>query len=137
MQLRPKALGALKEQRLAAKQELKAVRNILEHANFDLDTIFPENPLRAVDPAQEIRTVHRLGSDVLAFHVNTSTGEATWAAVMPGADKAARLVLAPDEGGPLYASYQYLALQGAKITLNRDALLLGQVNADTVWTARP
>ena len=125
VQPRPKALGALREQRLAAKQELKAVRNILEHANFDLDTIFSATPLRAIDPAHEPRAEHRLGSDVLAFHVNTTTGECTWAAVMPGEDTTVRLVLAPDEGGPLFACYQYLALQGAKVTLNRDALLLG------------
>ena len=125
VQPRPKALGALREQRLAAKQELKAVRNILDHANFDLDTIFSATPLRAIDPAHETRAEHRLGSDVLAFHVNTTTGECTWAAVMPGEDTTVRLVLAPDEGGPLFACYQYLALQGAKVTLNRDALLLG------------
>ncbi|CAE7370976.1 unnamed protein product [Symbiodinium necroappetens] len=121
---RPKALGALREQRLAAKQELKAVRNILEHANFDLDSIFPETPLRPTAHADEIRCEHRVGSEVLAFHVSTTTGESTWAAVMPEADKAVRLVLAPDEGGPLYACYQFMALQNAKVTLNRDALLL-------------
>ncbi|CAE7236720.1 unnamed protein product [Symbiodinium sp. CCMP2592] len=79
----PKALGAIREQRLAAKQELKAVRNILEHANFDLDSIFPETPLRPTVPASEIRGQHRVGSEVLAFNVNTSTGESTWAAVLP------------------------------------------------------
>ena len=114
---RPKALSALKEQRLAAKQELKAVRNILEHANFDLDTIFPESPLKA-------RNLHKVGSQVLAFYTSTATGESTWAAVRPEEDRATRLVLAPDEGGPLYACYQFMALQDAKVTLNRDALLL-------------
>ena len=75
VQPRPKALGALREQRLAAKQELKAVRNILEHANFDLDSIFPETPLRPTAHADEIRCEHRVGSEVLAFHVSTTTGE--------------------------------------------------------------
>ncbi|CAE7211126.1 unnamed protein product, partial [Symbiodinium sp. KB8] len=120
----PKALGALREQRLAAKQELKAVRNILEHANFDLDTIFPESPLKAANPAEQVRHQHKAGSQLLAFYTNTRTGDATWAAVRPEEDRAPRLVLAPDEGGPLYACYQFLALQNAKVTLNRDALPL-------------
>ena len=121
---RPKAPSALKEQRLAAKQELKAVRNILEHANFDLGTIFPESPLKAGNPAEQVRNLHKVGSQVLAFYTSTATGESTWAAVRPEEDRATRLVLAPDEGGPLYACYQFMALQDAKVTLNRDALLL-------------
>ena len=52
-----------------------------------------------------------------------ATGEARW--VIVDRDSGLRIILSPDEGGPLYAAYQFLALRGLAIGLNRDELQPG------------
>lgn len=55
---------------------------------------------------------------------NTETGAAQWDVVLPEDCQELRLVLAPDEGGPLWAGFQWLAKQGYRIGFLPDLLSL-------------
>ena len=55
---------------------------------------------------------------------NTETGAAQWDTVLPEDCQELRLVLAPDEGGPLWAGFQWLAKQGYRIGFLPDLLSL-------------
>ena len=118
--LRPKALNALKEDRLSAKQELKAVANVLSHIGLSLDQLFPTSPCIAVDPDTEERRLHAVGDEVMGYVVNRETGISRWDTHMP--DEALRLIFCPDQGGPLYSAFQFLASNNAKVGFIRDEL---------------
>ncbi|CAE7232876.1 unnamed protein product [Symbiodinium necroappetens] len=79
----PKALNALKEDRLSAKQELKAVANVLSHIGLSLDQLFPTSPCIAVDPDTEERRLHAVGDEVMGYVVNRETGISRWDTHMP------------------------------------------------------
>ena len=56
----------------------------------------------------------------LAWISNLETGEQRWDSPMTPASSHVRLSLCPDEGGPLFCGYQYLAEHRAAIALHRD-----------------
>lgn len=120
LKLRPKALNALKEDRLSAKQELKAVANVLSHIGLSLDQLWPSSPCNAVDPDTEERRLHTVGDEVMGYVVNRETGISRWDTHMP--DEALRLIFCPDQGGPLFAAFQFLAFNNAKVGFIRDEL---------------
>ena len=117
---RPKALTALREERMAAKQELKAISNVLSYAGVALDSIFPENALRPPVPGQEQRHCVKVGNEHWAFIVNPSNMEWRWDTPATSETKHVRLVLCPDEGGPLYSGFQFLCHNDAAVALHRD-----------------
>ena len=117
---RPKALSALREERMAAKQELKAISNVLSYAGVALDSIFPDNALRPPVPGQEERLSFKVGNEQWAFIVNPSTLECRWDTPQISESKHVRLVLCPDEGGPLYSGFQFLCHNDAAVALHRD-----------------
>ena len=119
---RPKALSSIREQRLASKQELKAVRHVLQVAGIELDDIFPARPLRPVDPAKEQRLFHTLDGKRMAYIASKEDNTARWDTIGPS--KHLRLVLSPDEGGPLFCGFQWLAYHNGCVALNRDPLFL-------------
>ena len=122
---RPKALNALREDRLAAKQELKAVSNALDHIGLSLDNLFPSCPCAPVDADSEVRRQHTLNDEVLSFVVKRDTGASRWDTVVEGQGcNSLRLMLCPDQGGPLYSAYQFLAHHGANVGFIRDELRL-------------
>ncbi|CAE7454819.1 unnamed protein product [Symbiodinium sp. CCMP2592] len=114
----PKALNAIKEEKLSARQEMKAVMNILSHVGMSMDSFFPTNPLTAKVCGMEERQVLELNSENFAFIYNTRTGQSRWDVPMHSATQDIRLVLCADQGSPLYTCYQFLAFSGASIGLN-------------------
>ncbi|CAE7260079.1 unnamed protein product [Symbiodinium sp. CCMP2592] len=116
----PKALGALKEEKLAAKQELKALGNILGHVGFSLDQIWGSCPLAPVNGDGEMRILHTVDNMSIAFVIDSS-GACRWDSLADDSEHV-RLVMGADQGSPLYSCYQYLAGHGASITLIRDEL---------------
>ena len=123
VRLRPKALSSLRDDRLAAKQELKACSNVLSHIGIGLEEVFPSCRCAPIDPDNEERRLHSVGDGLLAFVANKATGVARWDTVLEGPNSdTLRLILCPDQGGPLYAAYQFLAHNGANVGFIRDEL---------------
>ena len=112
-------MGEIQQKRLASRENLKAVSNVLQHVALDLDSIFASDVLQPIRPSCEERHIHRVGQERLAYVKNKETGECRWD--HPRADpKLLRLVLAPDEVGPLFCGYQFLSSRGGAVILNRD-----------------
>ena len=120
LKLRPKALNNLKEDRLSAKQELKAVANVLSHIGLSLDQLWPSSPCCPADPHTEERRLHAVGDEIKGFVVNRETGNSRWDTHVP--DDSLRLIFCPDQGGPLFSAYQFLAYHNAKVGFVRDEL---------------
>ncbi|CAE7336219.1 unnamed protein product [Symbiodinium microadriaticum] len=128
----PKALNSLKEDRLAAKQELKAICNIMQHTGLDLDSLWPSEPLRPLNPDFEERHIHVMGKEQLAFIRDIRTDQCRWDVPLAHTAKHLRLVLCPDQGSPLFAGYQYLCHNDAAVALIRD-----EMYGDAVWVFVP
>ena len=123
MSLRPRVIKEIHQQRLASRDHLRAVANILQHVGLDLDQMYPTTSFMPRDPSTEKRTIHRVGEKHLAFITDTSTNEHRWDTHIQ-ATTHTRLVLSPDEGGPLFCGYVHLANSGAAVHFVRDELLL-------------
>ncbi|CAE7672747.1 unnamed protein product [Symbiodinium sp. CCMP2456] len=130
LHLKPKALSCIKQDRLASRQELKAVVNILSHVGMSMDSFFPRNPLKAKVCGREDRQVHTVNNENLAFISDKESGQTRWDVPMQSASEDLRLVLCADQGSPLFTCYQFLAHSGANISLIRDEL-----NDNAVWMA--
>ena len=91
---------------------------------MDLDQSWPEQGFRAVDPLLETRELYTVAGQTLGFIYNKVSGEARWDAVV-GSTNHTRLVLSPDEGGPLFCGFVHLANSGAAVSFIRDELLPG------------
>ena len=114
-------LSAIHQKRVVSREHLRAVVNVLQHVGLELDDTRPQHMLRAVAPASESRHLHRIGSRCLGFIADKTTGEARWDCTLnPSAHQ--RLILSPDEGGPLFCAYVHLANAGAAIHFQRDEL---------------
>ena len=119
-QSRPKALNNIKEERLAARQEMRAISNILEYAGVQLDNVFPEQPFYPLDPATETRSTCNINGEKWSFVTNKSTHQTRWDVPVDNNRKHLRLVLSPDEGSPLYSAWQFLCHHSGAVGLNRD-----------------
>ena len=119
---RPKALNAIKQEKLASRQEMKAVMNALSHVGMSMDSFFPKNPLTPKVRDMEERQVLELNSQKFAFIYNKHTGQTRWDVPMHSATQDIRLVLCADQGSPLHTCFQFLAFSGASIGLIRDEL---------------
>ena len=81
----------------------------------------PSNPLRPVEPGQEIRGFHEQGP----FVFNVSDGNASWDYVATKNDsKHPRVVICPDEGSAMFSAWQFLLSRNALVHLSRDELWL-------------
>ena len=123
---RPKVLSRIKEDKSAAKEQLKAVAHIIQQLDFSLDDFKPIQPLRPLDPAREVRSLYEANGLQKPFLCENMTGLSVWDymdSALPLEHK--RLSLCADEGSTLYTAYQYLCSQGFCVILHRDALRLG------------
>ena len=116
--LRPKTLSRIKQERLASKEHMRAVLHSLEL--LDVQLIPAENAYPAADPSQ---SVYRDYHDGRAFLYSAASGEATWMTFQES-PQMTRVILNPDEGGPLHTGYQFLAAKGLPISFRRDELSL-------------
>ena len=98
------------------------MRHALEVAGVDLDHIFPEQPLLPLDPSREERKIHHTNGQSFAYIVNADNETVRWDTLTPS--RHLRLILSPDEGGPLFCGFQYLASRNGCVGFNRDPLQL-------------
>ncbi|CAE7218603.1 unnamed protein product [Symbiodinium sp. CCMP2592] len=115
---KPKALSAIKQDRLSSRQELKALMNILSHVGISMEDCWPRHPLVAANPERESRILHKVGALSLAYIFDRESGTCRWDT--PMSTDHLRLVICPDQGGPMFCCYQYLAHNGASVALVRD-----------------
>ena len=122
--MRPRIIKELHQQRIASRDHLRAVANILQHLGLDLDVMYPSESLKALNPLNERREVHVMGGQSFGYVINIHTAECRWDTLFEDASHV-RLILSPDEGAPLYCAYISLACSGAAVAFNRDELHLG------------
>ncbi|CAE7343813.1 unnamed protein product, partial [Symbiodinium necroappetens] len=115
--IRPRVLKTIKQKRLAAREELKAVLHTISLAGMELQK--PDHVLR---PADSSSGEVRLFRGNQPFLWSPSTGNGHWDMVLESQQNRLRLVLSPDEGGPLWAAFTWMANQGYKINFIRDEL---------------
>ena len=119
MQPRPRTSSRIRQERLASKEHLRAVFHVLEL--LELPLFQPNEQYKAADPSNGVlRWTH----EQKAFTFDAKTGEAQWVGFKDDSPNT-RVILNPDEGGPLYSGYQYLAQAHFPISLRRDELLPG------------
>ena len=116
-------LSKMKQERLASREELKAVAHIAEQVGFSLDHLMPAIPYRAQIPGEECRLKTEQGGKTRHYLWNTKTGQASWDSPGLAMNNHLRLCLSADEGGPLQAAAQYLSSKGAAVLLRRDDLV--------------
>ncbi|CAE7360416.1 unnamed protein product [Symbiodinium sp. CCMP2592] len=114
---RPRKIKEVHQKKLAAKEQLQALHNCIQHMGINFDQLWPDESLRPINPLMEQRLCHRFeGEDRMYVH-NAMTSECHWEP-LNGAHY--RLVLAPDEGSSLFTGFMFLASKGAAIGFNRD-----------------
>ena len=118
MQLRPKMLKKIKQDRLAAREHLRALGQTLSILGLELQ--LPEHNLRPLN--LEIRE-QRLFTNGSAYLWSAETGSAHWDTVRPASGSELRLTLQPDEGSPMFCTCQFLQAKGFRILFCRDELL--------------
>ena len=128
--MRSRYLKGIRQQRLASREQLKAVGHTLQMLYLDFKSLMPADAsrLRPVVPGVEVR-VKETGTPAYVF--NTNTGEAKWDTIhckRPDVCDSGhvRLVLEPDEGGPLFCAFNYMATRGYAVGFIRDELLPGR-----------
>ncbi|CAE7765448.1 unnamed protein product [Symbiodinium sp. CCMP2456] len=115
----PKALNSIKQDKLASRQELKALMCVMSQVGVDIDQCWPQDPLIPRVPGREERKTHEVGSENFAFIYDRETGKSRWDVPMPTAGHL-RLVVCADHGSPMHTCFQFLAQAGASIHLIRD-----------------
>ena len=115
--LRPRKIKDVHQKKVAAKEQLLAVHNCIQHVGFSFDQIWPEEGLRPIDPLIETRLSHEFEGETRTYVHNAITKECHWE---PLNGEHYRLVLAPDEGSSLFTGFMFLASKGAAIGFNRD-----------------
>ena len=117
----------MKEDRVSAKQELKAVANALSHIGLTMDDLWSTTPCAPINPETEVRCLHCVDNKFMGYVVNKESGKCRWDTHLPQEGSAGlRLILGPDQGSPLFSAFQYLVFHNANIGLIRDELWLGQ-----------
>ncbi|CAE7261238.1 hemA [Symbiodinium natans] len=117
--LADKVSASMVEKESLAKDQLRAVLHVLELCEFAVDK--PSVQLDAVTPEHETRETY----DSRPFIADTRTGIARWVSVSEE-DKYKRIILSPDEGGPLYTAWQFCAKNQLPIGFCRDELQLAR-----------
>ena len=122
---RPKVISAIHQKRLCSCDHLRAVGHVLEHVGMSLDELFPANILKGPSGPEQ-RLQHKISAKTWSYLWNPDAGTCRWDAVQEPAGHR-RLILSPDEGGPLYCAYIHLASCGAAIGFQRDELHLNSI----------
>ncbi|CAE7813766.1 unnamed protein product [Symbiodinium sp. KB8] len=120
---RPRILSGLHQEKLTAREHIRAVANVLNHLGVSLDDIFPKKPLKPLSPSSEILMNYTLGEKTMPFITSVEDGDSRWDVPDAGSHHI-RLIVCPDEGSPMFSSYVFLATRNASINLCRDELLL-------------
>ena len=121
---RPRVIGKIKQRKLAAREHLRAVLNVL--SQLDVDLAVPQNVLKPIDVANEDRSHH----DGIPFVWNKTTGVSRWDAPCQYEKSGhLRLVLSADEGSPLFAAVMFLHSKHVSMRLVRDELRLDGIIA--------
>ena len=113
-------MARIRQQRIASREQLRAVLHVLSLCEIAVQE--PQSTLDAVNPLENER---RDCYDGRPFITNLSTGQLHWADVS-AEDDYNRIILSPDEGGPLYTAWQFCAMRNLPIGFNRDELQLGK-----------
>ena len=128
--LRPKPLKAIKEERLAAREQIKAAQHVMQHVGLDLDLCVPGNPLR--QPMQGEHKHTHVVDGVNMTYLTDAQGTCTWNT--PEKSDHLRLVLNPDQGSALFCGYEWLAQQNMAISFRRDEL---RPDCTKIWRVLP
>ena len=112
-QQRPKALGKIRQKRLAAREHLKAIGNILSQMGVDFSV--PRGPLTPINCMSQKRAMY----ENRAFKYDIASGSAQWD-VMDQQDGLLRVVIQADEGSPMHSAVQYLMSKQCLIHFIRD-----------------
>ena len=114
--LRPKTISKVHQERLASREHLQAVVHMTNLLSVEL--VRPHVGLKGADPSNKLA---RLTYGKYSFLCHTETGRAEWEQI---STDIMRLVLQADQGGPLYAAYQFLAGKGYPVAFSRDEVFL-------------
>ena len=122
---RPRIISSLHQEKLTAREHIRAVGNVLNHMGISLDDIFPPKPLRPLSPSSgNSHELTNWTTRLCLTFTSIEDGSGRWD-VPPPESHHIRLIVCPDEGSPLFSSYVFLATKNASINLCRDELLLG------------
>ncbi|CAE6939951.1 unnamed protein product [Symbiodinium sp. CCMP2592] len=120
----PRIISGLHQDKLTAREHIRAVGNVLNHLGVALDDIFPKSPLKPLAPTSEILATYEMDGKTMPFVASLQDATSRWD--VPDTESAhVRLIVCPDEGSPMFSSYVFLATRNAAINLCRDELLLG------------
>ncbi|CAE7525593.1 unnamed protein product [Symbiodinium natans] len=113
----PKTISKVHQERLASREHLQAVVRMTNLLSVEL--VRPHVGLKGADPSNKLA---RLTYGKYSFLCHTETGRAEWEQI---STDIMRLVLQADQGGPLYAAYQFLAGKGYPVAFSRDEVMSG------------
>ncbi|CAE7457798.1 hemA [Symbiodinium natans] len=113
----PKTISKVHQERLASREHLQAVVHMTNLLSVEL--VRPHVGLKGADPSNKLA---RLTYGKYSFLCHTETGRAEWEQI---STDIMRLVLQADQGGPLYAAYQFLAGKGYPVAFSRDEVMSG------------
>lgn len=113
--LRPKALKKIRQQRLSSREHLRCLCHLLNI--LDIEVTEPSQPLRPADLSANEQRFFYQGQ---AYLWSARTGAAVWDSVQPAAQKELRLILQPDEGGPMFCAVQWMQSKNFRVLLLRD-----------------
>ena len=113
--LRPKALKKIRQQRLSSREHLRCLCHLLNI--LDIEVTETSQPLRPADLSANEQRFFYQGQ---AYLWSARTGAAVWDSVQPAAQKELRLILQPDEGGPMFCAVQWMQSKNFRVLLLRD-----------------
>ncbi|CAE7579412.1 unnamed protein product [Symbiodinium sp. CCMP2592] len=117
----PRIISGLHQDKLTAREHIRAVGNVLNHLGVALDDIFPKSPLKPLAPTSEILATYEMDGKTMPFVASLQDATSRWD--VPDTESAhVRLIVCPDEGSPMFSSYVFLATRNAAINLCRDEL---------------
>lgn len=117
---RPRTIGRLRQERLSSREHMRAVLHSLDLLDLELAPL-PVSYRAADAEKHECREMY--GGN-RAFIFNYESGVAEWVCSPDleegGADLGVRVTLHPDEGGPLFCAWQFLASLDLPVGFCRD-----------------
>ena len=117
-------MSRIRQERLSSKEHMRAVLHSLELLDIELT---PCTAYKAADPA---KATHRAYHNKRPYIYQEEDGNGQWVDLQDTGDQV-RIVLNPDEGGPLFSSFQFMAAKSAPIAFRRDELSLVCIDTQT------
>eukprot|EP00439_Symbiodinium_sp_Y106_P057581 s13_g8.t1 len=112
---RPKVLKKIRQQRLSSREHLRCLCHLL--SILDVEVTEPSQPLRPADLSANEKRFFYQGQ---AYLWSADTGSSVWDSVQPAAQRELRLILQPDEGGPMFCAVQWMQSKNFRVLLLRD-----------------